>query len=70
MRFLLDTHALFWSADDPGKLSPTALNAIQDPGNVRLLTQRRSGSWRSRLAWRNSPFHCHTGSGWKKRSQT
>jgi PIN domain nuclease of toxin-antitoxin system len=31
MRLLLDTHTLFWSADDPTQLSPTALAAIQTP---------------------------------------
>ncbi len=38
MRLLLDTHTLFWSADDPGKLSAAARTAIQDPANDRLLS--------------------------------
>jgi PIN domain nuclease of toxin-antitoxin system len=38
MRLLLDTHTLFWSADDPTRLSPVALAAIQDPANDRLLS--------------------------------
>ena len=38
MRLLLDTHTLFWSADDPVKLSAAALAAIQDPANDRLLS--------------------------------
>jgi PIN domain nuclease of toxin-antitoxin system len=35
---LLDTHALFWCADDPTRLSPAAAAAIQDLGNDRLLS--------------------------------
>jgi PIN domain nuclease of toxin-antitoxin system len=35
---LLDTHTVFWSADDPSKLSVAALTAIQDPANDRLLS--------------------------------
>ena len=38
MRLLLDTHTLFWSAEEPTKLSPAALAAIQDPANDRLLS--------------------------------
>jgi len=32
-RLLLDTHAVIWSALDPGRLSPAARLAIEDPGN-------------------------------------
>jgi PIN domain nuclease of toxin-antitoxin system len=35
---LLDTHTLFWAADDPARLSARALAAIQDPANDRLLS--------------------------------
>jgi PIN domain nuclease of toxin-antitoxin system len=35
---LLDTHTLFWAADDPSKLSDTARIALQDPNNDRLLS--------------------------------
>jgi PIN domain nuclease of toxin-antitoxin system len=35
---LVDTHTLFWSADEPVKLSVAALAAIQDPANDRLLS--------------------------------
>ena len=38
MRLLLDTHTLFWSVQEPSKLSATALDALQDPTNVRLLS--------------------------------
>ncbi len=38
MRLLLDTHTLFWSADDPSKLSPMAMAVLQDPNNDRLLS--------------------------------
>ncbi len=33
MRFLLDTHALIWSATDPDQLSESASAAICDPAN-------------------------------------
>ena len=38
MRLLLDTHALFWSVEDPSKVSATAMAAMQDPTNDRLLS--------------------------------
>jgi PIN domain nuclease of toxin-antitoxin system len=38
VRLLLDTHTLFWSVQEPSKLSATALAALQDPTNVRLLS--------------------------------
>jgi PIN domain nuclease of toxin-antitoxin system len=38
VRLLLDTHTLFWSADDPSKLSATAMAALQDANNDRLLS--------------------------------
>lgn len=38
MRLLLDTHTLIWSAEAPGRLSPAALSAVQDPLNDRLLS--------------------------------
>ena len=38
MRILLDSHTLIWAADDPAKLSATALAAIQDPSNDRFLS--------------------------------
>ncbi len=38
MRYLLDTHTLIWSQDDPGKLSATAKVELTDPANVRLLS--------------------------------
>ena len=38
MRVLLDSHTLIWAADDPDKLSATALATIQDPANDRLLS--------------------------------
>ena len=33
MRLLLDTHALLWALSEPGRLSPAAARAIEDPGN-------------------------------------
>jgi PIN domain nuclease of toxin-antitoxin system len=38
VKILLDTHTLFWSVQEPAKLSSGALAAIQDPGNDRLLS--------------------------------
>lgn len=38
MRLLLDTHTLFWSVQDPSQVSATALAAMQDPANQRLLS--------------------------------
>jgi PIN domain nuclease of toxin-antitoxin system len=35
---LVDTHTLFWSVDDPSKLSAVAMRALQDPSNNRLLS--------------------------------
>jgi PIN domain nuclease of toxin-antitoxin system len=35
---LIDTHTLFWSVEEPSKLSATALAALQDPANDRLLS--------------------------------
>jgi PIN domain nuclease of toxin-antitoxin system len=34
MRYLLDTHAMLWALGDPGKLSPTARDAIASPANI------------------------------------
>ncbi len=38
MRLLLDTHTLFWSVDDPSKVSAQAMAAMVDPTNDRLLS--------------------------------
>jgi len=38
VKLLLDTHALFWSVEAPSKLSSTAMTALQDPANIRLLS--------------------------------
>jgi PIN domain nuclease of toxin-antitoxin system len=38
VRLLLDTHTLFWSVDNPSKLSATAMAALQDSNNDRLLS--------------------------------
>jgi PIN domain nuclease of toxin-antitoxin system len=35
---LLDTHTLFWSVDDPSKVSAVALAALADLANDRLLS--------------------------------
>ncbi len=33
MRLLLDTHVLLWWHDQPARLTETAYDAINDPGN-------------------------------------
>lgn len=38
MRLLLDTHTLFWSVDDPSKVSVPAMAAMADPANDRFLS--------------------------------
>jgi PIN domain nuclease of toxin-antitoxin system len=38
MRLLLDTHVFIWWADDPEKLSPAALAALEDEANDLLLS--------------------------------
>ena len=38
MRLLLDSHTLIWAVDDPAKLSPAAVAALQDPANDILLS--------------------------------
>jgi PIN domain nuclease of toxin-antitoxin system len=38
MKILLDTHTLFWSVEQPGKVSVAAMSALQDPANDRLLS--------------------------------
>jgi PIN domain nuclease of toxin-antitoxin system len=38
VRLLLDTHTLFWSVDDPSKVSAPAMAALVDPTNERLLS--------------------------------
>ena len=38
MKLLLDTHIFIWWADQPEKLSPAALSALEDRGNELLLS--------------------------------
>ena len=38
MKFLLDTHIFIWWADQPEKLSPAALSALEDEANELLLS--------------------------------
>lgn len=38
MRLLLDTHIFIWWADQPEKLSPSALSALEDEANELLLS--------------------------------
>ena len=37
MRLLADAHTVVWAVDDPPKLSPAAVAALQDPANELLL---------------------------------
>ena len=38
MKLLLDTHIFIWWADQPEKLSPDALSALEDEANELLLS--------------------------------
>ena len=38
MRLLLDTHSLIWSIDEPSRVSATAMAAMANPANDRLLS--------------------------------
>lgn len=38
MRVLLDTHTLIWAVDDPGRLTPAAVVALQDPANQLMVS--------------------------------
>ena len=38
MRLLLDAHAVIWAVDDPSKLSPRAITALQDSTNDLLVS--------------------------------
>lgn len=38
MKLLVDAHALIWAVDDPSKLGPQAVTALQDPGNDLILS--------------------------------
>ena len=38
MKLLLDTHIFIWWADQPEKLSPVSLSALQDEANYLLLS--------------------------------
>jgi len=38
MKLLLDTHIFIWWADQPEKLSPVALSALEDDANELLLS--------------------------------
>jgi hypothetical protein len=36
VKLLVDAHALIWAVDDPTKLGPQALTALQDPSSDLL----------------------------------
>jgi PIN domain nuclease of toxin-antitoxin system len=38
MRLLVDSHSLIWAVDDPTRLTPAAVLALQDPGNELLVS--------------------------------
>jgi PIN domain nuclease of toxin-antitoxin system len=38
VKLLLDTHTLIWAVDDPSKLGPQAVTALQDSANDLLLS--------------------------------
>ena len=47
MRLPLDTHVFIWWADDPEKLSPAALAALEDEANELLLSV--AGVWEMQI---------------------
>src|SRR5207248_2755085 len=38
MRLLVDAHAVVWAVNDPSKLSPPAIAALQDPANDLMIS--------------------------------
>jgi len=38
VKLLVDAHTLIWAVDDPSKLGPQAVTALQDPANDLLLS--------------------------------
>lgn len=38
MRLILDTHAIFWSLEEPSRVGAAAMAAMADPANDRLLS--------------------------------
>jgi PIN domain nuclease of toxin-antitoxin system len=38
MRLLVDTHAIFWSVEDPTKVSASAMAVLSDPNNERFVS--------------------------------
>jgi PIN domain nuclease of toxin-antitoxin system len=38
VKLLVDAHAFIWAVDEPSKLGPRALTALQDAGNDLLLS--------------------------------
>lgn len=37
MRLLVDAHCLIWAVDDPAKLTPAAIAALEDSANDLLI---------------------------------
>jgi len=56
MKLLLDTHIFIWWADQPEKLSPAALSALEDGANVILLSVASVWEMQNKiqLGWRTS----------------
>lgn len=53
MKLLLDTHIFIWWADQPERLSPAALSALEDEANELLLSVASVWEMRSRFNWVN-----------------
>ena len=51
MKLLLDTHTFIWWADQPEKLSPDALSALEDEANELLLSVASVWKCKSRFNW-------------------
>lgn|GEM_PF-5028353 len=63
MRLLIDTHTLFWSVEEPTKVSASAMLAIQPLTSELLLSAAPYGNCRLRWAKEKSGCRCHTDCG-------
>jgi PIN domain nuclease of toxin-antitoxin system len=51
MRVLVDSQSVIWAVDDPSRLSPAAVAALQDPANELFVSAATIWESRSRSAW-------------------
>jgi PIN domain nuclease of toxin-antitoxin system len=63
MRLLVDAHAVVWAVDEPSKLSPPAITALQDPANDLIISAAQFGRSALRLGSRSCRCRCPSNSG-------